>query len=406
MSSIYKMARRNLWRNKRRTIITVASIFVTVFLALVMRSMQDAVYAGMIDNSVKLTSGHIQVQNKKYPDEKSVNNSVEDTPEMRNILSGTPGISMILPRIESFALASSGNHTKGVAVNGIDPVKEDSLLKLSDKITTGKYLTPGSRSVLIGEKLAAFLNIGAGDTMILIGQGFRGVSASGKFVVSGTFTYPSNEVEGQLIFIPVQAAAEFFDLGNRITSYKILLNSYEMVPEAEKYIEKRTDQRYAVLPWQELNKELLQAIAGDDAQGIITLGILYVIAGFGILGTMIMMTMERKKEFAIMMSLGMQKNYLFRILGLETLLIGIAGTISGSIASYPLLLYLENNPIQVTGDLAKTYIEFGMPPVIPFSTNPEIFISQAIVTLLIAIAAVVYPVLIAGRINPAETMRG
>lgn len=406
MSSIYKMARRNLWRNKRRTIITVASIFVTVFLALVMRSMQDAVYAGMIDNSVKLTSGHIQVQNKKYPGEKSVNNSVEDTPEMRKILSGTPGISMILPRIESFALASSGNHTKGVAVNGIDPVKEDSLLKLSDKITTGKYLTPGSRSVLIGEKLAAFLNIGAGDTMILIGQGFRGVSAAGKFVVSGTFTYPSNEVEGQLIFIPVKAAAEFFDLGNRITSYKILLNRYELVPEAEKYIEKRTEHRYAVLPWQELNKELLQAIAGDDAQGIITLGILYVIAGFGILGTMIMMTMERKKEFAIMMSLGMQKNYLFRILGLETLLIGIAGTISGSIASYPLLLYLENNPIQVTGDLAKTYIEFGMPPVIPFSTNPEIFVSQAIVTLLIAIAAVVYPVLIAGRINPAETMRG
>jgi len=134
----YKMAWRNLWRNRRRTIITVASVFFAVFFALIMRSMQLGTYDYMFKNMIESYSGYIQVQNYEFWEDRIVDNASEFSGEIRQKMLETPNVKEIIPRFESFALASSGSRTKGVMVIGIDPEKEKLLSDVKGKLI--KYI--------------------------------------------------------------------------------------------------------------------------------------------------------------------------------------------------------------------------------------------------------------------------
>jgi ABC-type antimicrobial peptide transport system permease subunit len=150
---------------------------------------------------------------------------------------------------------------------------------------------------------------------------------------------------------------------------------------------------------------MVQSIEADNVGGIIMLGILYIVIGFGVFGTIMMMTMERRKEFAVMISIGMQKIKILQVVALETFLIGIVAIIIGIIVSYPFLVYLYHNPIPLTGELAKSMEGFGAEPIIPFSIHPMIFINQTLSVIAITIFAVFYPLYVILRFNVLKAMR-
>ena len=133
MQQSIKLAWRNLWRNRRRTLITLASVLMAVVLAITIRSFQKGVYGNMIGNAVRFSTGYIQVHAKGYWDDQSINNSFEPGTSLENALKKENNISLAVPRLESFALASSGPHTKGVEVIGIDPGKENSMNNVAEK---------------------------------------------------------------------------------------------------------------------------------------------------------------------------------------------------------------------------------------------------------------------------------
>ncbi|MBS1653524.1 MAG: ABC transporter permease, partial [Bacteroidetes bacterium] len=172
MKQFIILAWRNLWRNRRRTMITLASVFMAVVLAIAIRSLQKGVYASMIGNAVRFSTGYIQVHAKGYWDDQNINNSFEYDSSLTSVFHKDKNISLYVPRLESFALASSGPHTKGVAVTGIDPVKEDKMNGLAGKIKEGKYFSAtGQQGILIGDGLAKYLQLQLGDTIVLLGQG-------------------------------------------------------------------------------------------------------------------------------------------------------------------------------------------------------------------------------------------
>ena len=175
-----ELAWRNIWRNKRRTLITAASIFLAIFLALIMRSMQIGSYARIIDSIVHTYTGYIQVHKKGYWDEKDINNSFVLSDSLLRQVSSIPNVTVATPRLESFALASSGPKTKGVLVIGVQPGMEERLSAADQLVVKGKYLAPSDSGVLLARKLAEYLELKTGDTLVLIGQGYHGVSAAGK----------------------------------------------------------------------------------------------------------------------------------------------------------------------------------------------------------------------------------
>ena len=206
-------------------------------------------------------------------------------------------------------------------------------------------------------------------------------------------------------FMDIQTAQEFFSTYGRVTNLQIMVDDYTDVAPAEKELKKMLGDNYKVLNWRELQPEVVQFIESDKAGGLVMKGILYMVIGFGILGTIIMMIAERKREMGVMVAVGMQRYKLGAILFFETLYIGFIGVISGFLVSIPLVYMLVDNPIKLPEELAEAYVQFGFEPYMFFGTAPEVFLNQVLTVFIITLVVSVYPIVNSFRMNVTNALR-
>ncbi len=405
MGTYLQLAWRNLWRNKKRTIIAASSVFFAVLLALVMRSMQKGSYDFMIDSSVRISTGYVQVHGKGYWDKRSLDKSMVLDKNITAKINRIPDVTLVVPRLETFTLVSHGNATKVSPIVGINPEKEKTILKLEEKLVAGKYLSDSSKGVLIGQGLAELLKVGVGDSLVLYGQGFHGITAAAQVPVQGIIKLPIPDLNNTMIYTSLSYAQWLYSAPDRITSLSIMIDKPNHLDEVKAAVQNLFDNKYEVMTWKEMTPELVQSIEVDNAGGIIMLAILYIVIGFGIFGTIMMMTAERTKEFGILIAVGMKKSKLILVTTFETIFISLIGVIAGIIVSYPLLLYFYYNPIKLTGDLAKAMLAFGLEPIMPFSIAPGIFIAQFWTVLLIALLSAWYPFRYIQKLKAVEAIR-
>jgi ABC-type lipoprotein release transport system permease subunit len=407
MNEYIKLAWRNIWRNKRRTIITAASIFFAIFFALIMRGFQLGSYSNMINNAVKLYSGHIQVHASGYSDNRSINNTLKVNNELIDVLKSNENIKQIVPRLESFALGSSGPKTKGVLVMGIDPRKQDEMSNLSGKIIEGQYLKPGDQAVILGKKLSQYLELGINDTIVLLSQGYHGTTAAGKYQVKGIVEIPKPDLDNKIVYLPLSASQQMYYAFDRLTTLSINLHDHQELNNTVNQLESQlSTDKYEVKSWREIMPELVQQIESDNAGGWLMLLILYIIILFGVFGTVMMMVAERRREFGVMIAVGMHKYKLAIIVTLEMLFIGFLGLLAGIAGSMPLIYYLHINPVRLTGELASSMESFGIEPVMPLAWEVGYYGNQTIIVAVIVIVAVLYPIYSITRIKAVKAIRG
>ncbi len=400
-----KIAWRNLWRNKKRTIITVASIFFGVILSTLMSSMQEGSYSSMVENIVKFYSGYLQVQNEEYWDNKTINNTFEPTVDLYKKINDTKGVIHVAPRLESFALASSRDVTRGAILFGIDPEKEENVTEASKWITEGNYLKTGDNGLVIASGLAEYIKVNVNDTLVLLGQGYHGVSAAGKYPVRGIVKLPNPDLNRQVIYMDLNNAQEFFSAENLITSLVIMVEDPYDLPHADRILKKEISSPYKVMTWDEMQPELVQMIEADRAGAVMMKGVLYIIIGFGILGTITMMLSERLREMGVMVAIGMQRIRLGIILFLETILIGLVGVASGFAASIPIISYMYNNPVELTGNAAETMIDMGIEPYMYFSWIGKVFYNQVLTIFIITVLIGILPLFRSIKLNVSQALR-
>lgn len=407
------LAWRNLWRNKRRTLIAASSVFFAVVLALLMRSMQTGYYDYMIDSSVRTYTGHIQVQGKDYWEKRSFEESMMLDDGIINQVNEIDGVELTVRRLETFSLISYGMVTRVVQVVGIDPEEEDQLTSLKSRIVKGEYLTDDSRGIILAEGLADLLNADIGDSILIYGQGLYGITAAELIPVQGIARFSLPAQNKAYAYLSLPYAQWVYSAPERLTSLSIMLDSRKKINTIQNEIRTLFEQKdensgevYDIMTWEELSPELVQYIQVDDAQGIIMLGILYIVIAFGIFGTIMMMTAERVKEFGILISVGMKKWKLYLVTTLETIFISFIGVFAGAIVSLPLILYFVNNPIPLTGEMADAILAWGFDPILPFAIYPGMFIAQIWTVLAIALVSGLYPINFIRKIKPVEAMRG
>ena len=406
MKTILKLAWRNIWRNKRRTLITVASIMFALFFAIIMRGFQKGSYAKMKENAIESYSGYLQIHKKGYWDDKNIDNVFSMDSETITQLETDPRVKQIIPRLESFALASSGESTKGVAVMGINPEKENQMTKIKSYLTEGKFISEDDTAILVAEELAQFLKIKVNDTLVLFSSGYHGSTAAGLYKVKGILKLPTPEMNRGTVYLPIQEAQNFFSTGNQFTALIFDLFDIDEVPGVEEMTQNKLDsQNYEVMGWEIMNKELLQMIESDNAGGIIMVGILYMVIAFGIFGTVLMMTNERIREFSVMVSVGMQKKKLAFIVVIELLFLTVLAVIAGIIISLPVMIYFVYNPIRFTGEALDAMKDFNFEPIMPMSMEPEIFMFQAISIAVISLIAMSYPTIKIMTLNVVNGLR-
>jgi ABC-type lipoprotein release transport system permease subunit len=400
-----KLAWRNLWRNKRRTALTIASVAFALFVALIMRSMQLASYDMMIESAVKSSTGYIQIHQKGYWDDKGINNTMETSRELEEAILSSPHVTQVVPRVESFALASFGEQTKGVALIGTDMEQEHLVSGLEKRVIRGRYMNNAEPGLLVAENLARYLKLDVNDSLVLLSQGYHGVTASGLYPVTGIISFATPEMNNSLIYTNLPVAREFYSVPQRITSLSIIIDDEDNLKQALSGLQQHVGGEFEIMTWKEMLTDLLQGIQGDNISGLFMLGILYLVVGFGIFGTVLMMTMERRKEFGIMIAVGMQRIRLSWIILYETVIIGIIGIIVGIVSSLPVILYLSYHPIRLKGEAAQAMLEYNMDPVIPVLIEPGYFINQSIVVIVITLMAFVYPMVMISRFELIPALR-
>jgi len=467
----YQLAWRNLWRNKRRTLITAASVFFAVFFALVMRSFQLGAYDRMFKNIIESYSGYLQLQQKEYFDEAVLDNSFVIEKETVQRIEEDPNVIGVVPRLESFALAASGSRTQGVIVMGIDPDGEDRVsgimhrlvryrlspaaigalkrenlpertvrlldlfsnesysgdgrlcsdLGISEEDTAvvlpvfrrhasfiNGYLSAGSADdAMIGDGLSDYLGAGVGDTVVLIGQGYHGTSAAGKYVVRGIVKLPAPDIDNIIVYLPIEAARLLYAAPGMATSAVINVKDSKdkAVAETGVRLKQVIADPVVIRSWKELNALLINQMDADNKSGMIMIGILYLVIAFGVFGTVLMMMAERRREFGMLVAIGMQKRKLATVVSLEMLLIGFLGVAAGIVASVPVVFYGNIHPLRFTGEIARMYEDYGFEPVMPTMLPDTYYIWQTVVVLIIIVIAISFSIRKIMRINVIKSLR-
>lgn len=377
-----------------------------VVMAVFTRSFQEGTYAKMIENAVGKFTGYVQVHQKDYWDDKTIDNGIVLNDTLIDEILSVKNVEGVNLRLESFSLASFGNSTKGTLVMGIDPEKEIQMLDLQDKMVKGDYIKPGDRSIILGSKLAQYLNIKVGDTLVLLGQGHWGQSAIGAFPVKGILKMPAPDIDRQIVFMPLLLAQEFFSFENGVTSIVVVSEESDQSRKITDAINSKIDSsEYKAMTWQEMSPEMLQQIQGDKVGGIMMIAILYMIIAFGVFGTVLMMTEERKREFAVMVAIGMQKTKLMLVSFYETILMNSIGVILGVILTVPLIIYFNIYPIEMTGEAAESIEKLGVEPVLPTILRLSIFVNNIIIILVITGVAAIYPLISLFRLKVIKSLR-
>ncbi|TFG43599.1 MAG: ABC transporter permease, partial [Bacteroidia bacterium] len=418
-------------------------------------------------------TGYLQVQHTKYQDEPLIDNSFTYSDSIASAILEIDKVVSVTPHLESFTLASSGPQTKGAAVIAIDPAKEKSFsdpeaklvkyritdeairhlkdtaaisdgvleklnknlgrsysssarleleLGLTDEeneiylpeilicseVSNG-FLANDDKGILVSDRLASYLKVTVGDSVILMGQGYHGVSATGIFPVRGIIKMPSPEIDNKLIIMTIPAAQKLFDAEGKITSLVVNLTdkSNRLLKTVKADINSLLpDKNTVAKTWYELNPILYQQIQGDSQSGAAMLALLYFIIFFGIFGTVLMMVSERKREFGVLVAIGMQKKKLKRIVTIEMSLLGTIGLVCGLLASVPLILYFYYYPIVLTGELANMMEDWGWDPVMPTAWFGPYFYWQVVIVALMVVLATVYPLRKIGKLKEIEALKG
>jgi ABC-type lipoprotein release transport system permease subunit len=451
------LAWRNLWRNRRRTLITSASIFFAVFFALVMRSIQLGSYDHMYKNAIESYTGYIQVQHKDFWDEKTVDNTFFYDPGLEEQILADNNVAQSIPRFESFALASNGPQTKGVLVMGVDPEKEKHLSKVKDKLVkynlnaasidkirkdpslpkkvkelaalfeNSAYTTSsrlqldlgisdkdasqlmpaieehvrfengniqmGEPGAWVGHKLASYMQLGIGDTIVLISQGYHATTAAGKYEIKGIVKLPLPDIDNKIVYLPLDICQSLYNAEGNLTSLALALedNQDKAIAGTVERISTLVSGEKRLMEWREMNQVMVSQMDADDKGGQIMLGILYLVIAFGIFGTVLMLTAERKREYGVLVAIGMQKKKLASIMTLEMLLIGFLGLLAGVAMATIIILYGVDHPMIFKGEMAKMFEEYGMEPKLAFWTVDTYYISQILIVLTMVVLAIGYP---------------
>jgi ABC-type lipoprotein release transport system permease subunit len=291
-------------------------------------------------------------------------------------------------------------------VTGIDPQSENQLSRLEEGVVKGHYFSNNKDvGALLGEGLAEKLKVGVNDTIVLLGQGYQGNIAAGKFPVKGILHFGVPQLNQGSVYITLPVAQQWLSADGLLSAYVIGIDRADILENETLKLRSLLGNDYEVMSWKEMMPEINDHIKGDTVNFYIYIGVLYLIVTFGIFSTILMMANERTYEFGLLLSIGMKKGQLGLMMLGESFMLTTIGTIAGMLLSLPIVKLLEKYPMRIGGNTAAAYIRFGFEPIFPTVTKASIFINQGIIVLIIALLLGIYPVYYIYRLNTLKAMR-
>ncbi|MCF8076669.1 MAG: ABC transporter permease [Desulfotignum sp.] len=404
----FRLSWRNIWRNKRRSALTILAIVFATALLVFMLSFQLGSYDDMINASVTLDTGHIQIMPTGYHADRKIRNVIDSPDKLLDTVKKLPSVKGAAARAESFCLASSDNRTKGVLISGVHPAQEQTVSRLSSSMKTGEYLaTDDDDAAVIGLLLAKRLKLGIGDELTLLGQGRDGSIAAGIVTIKGIFQSGVDEFDRNVIQVPYSYFNDMFYMNHTAHRIVVLLDSLNTIENSRTAIAEQIDTidtaRLEMFTWDTLMPGLKQTINLDLISGFIMYGILIIVVCFSILNTFLMSILERKKEYGVLIAIGTTPLRLIKFVLTESMLMTITGLIIGIGAGTAVTLFFSHHGIGL-GEASDMLSQYGISDrLYPKLTLVSLFSGPLLILVFTFLTALI-PALKIRTLRPVEAI--
>lgn len=401
---ILKIAFRNIFRQKRRTILTALSMFGGFVMAAFFIGWSDGMYNNIIDMFTRNRMGHIQIHHKEYLDRPSLYKTVDNLREIELVLKDTEGVEAWTPRLYHAGLASVGEKTAGVQVIGIDPQKENRTTDFKEKITEGRMFSKDPLGeVIIGKGLAKILKAGLEDEIVVVSQAADGSIANDRYKIIGILDSGDEIGDRMSFYLPLEIAQELLVLDSRVHEIALTVKHLDNVAGVNRELEQKiAGSKLSVETWQVFARSFYIAMKADKEGMWIMLVIIVLVVAIGVLNTVLMSVLERQREYGVLKAVGTKPFQIVKMVLIEVNILGIicilAGTLVGLLLNYIFSVhgYSLSEPITYGGMKFQHMLS---------EVNARSFYIPAITVIISATLVSLFPALKAAHTDPARSMR-
>lgn len=405
---ILKIAFRNIFRQKRRSLYTALSVIIGFTLLSISIGLAEGGYGHLIEMFTRGYTGHVQIHQKDYLERPGLYKNFQYNDELIQSLNSIEEIKSYTPRIHSGSLAFIDKKTTGIQLIGINPALEQKTTTIAAKLGKGRFISETTleephNEMIIGNGIAEILRAKIGSEIVLIGQGADGSIANDIFKVVGIMKKENDSTERTKCYIHLYKAQEFLTMHGKVHEVAIVLNSYKDARgTSEKLQTVLNNDKLEVAPWQKVEEVFYKSMQADKAGNKVMIVIIVLVVGLGVLNTVLMSILERTREFGVMKAMGTTPLKIGLIIVTETVILSIiAATFSiftSILANWPLVKYgiKYDQPLSVGG----IYFE-----AIYSDWVYEAFMTPYVVVVLTAIVVSVFPAIKVMLIKPVDAIR-
>ena len=401
---ILKIAFRNIFRQKRRTILTALAMIVGFTLSSIVIGLSDGAYSNIIEMFTGNRIGHIQVHREGYHDKPSIYKTISDYESIGQTIQSNTNVKAWTPRVYAGGLGSVGEKSTAVRIIGVDVARETKATQFDKKVFEGTTLTEtASREAAIGKGLARTLSATLGSKIVIFSQAADGSIANDEYTIVG-ITESGNDITDRVTcYLHIEDAQELFVLEGRVHEIVVIVSNINKVDKITKTIEGRLDDStLEILPWQVVAKSFYDAMQTDQQGDAVARLIIMLIVAIGVLNTVLMSVLERTREYGVLKAVGTKPIQIFWLVICEVVIIAIGSIGIGALLGVLINYLLSIHGLTYAEGLTMGGVEFGT---MYAEVNVRSLMIPAITVMLSATLVGLFPAIKAARIMPAKAMR-
>ena len=410
-TNLATMAWRNLWRNRRRTLITLSSIAFGIMLATLFTGLGDASWPKMIDMVARTGAGHVTLQHPDYFEMPSLTRTVRNTDRLAEIARQDEDVDRVVSRVAGAAMLATAGKSYGAFFYAVDPAAEDTwTLAVLEDIAEGEMFDSADHGgIVLGSKLAENLGVTLGKKVVYTMTDKGGEIVSGLARVSGIIDTSSPTLDSMICLLPVGTVRDMLGYEeDEATQVAVFVEDQRQSEDVAERLDARIGEDAATLVWSETRADIAGFIAMKVGGNTFMELIIAILIAAGIFNTLFVSVMERLREFGIMMAIGFSPGRLFRLVMWESFWLAVVGIAAGALVTavpYYLGATKGLDMSGMVGDGSTEINGIAFDPIMYVSIFPEHAAIIAAFAIAATMLAGLYPAWRAGRVEPVETIK-
>jgi ABC-type lipoprotein release transport system permease subunit len=403
---LVRIAWRNVWRNKIRSLVIVAAVALGLWGGIFSDAFMQGMAKQQVYSSIHTETGHIQINRPDFLVNHDMQLIIPDADSIANTIATKPGVAAVSPVLQLTSMASTASGSAGIMINGINPKIQEHVSDLYKLVTEGNYFKEDrSNQAVIGKQLADKLKLKTGSRLVVTLQTSTGDITYGAFTIAGIYHTSNTEFDKYMVFVNKKDLQNVTGLNPGTASIiTVLLQNTDNTEAVSTAMQKKFP-NMQVQQWMQLSPVLEIMSSTMQQTTYIFVGIILIALAFGIVNTMLMAVLDRTREIGMLLSIGMKPAKVFGMIMLETIFLSVTGAVAGVAASIITISVFGHKGINLS-IIGSGINALGYSSMVYPALGADFYIVLAVMVIMIAIVAGIFPARRAIRLKPAEAMRG